>query len=284
VLADTGRDEEALQAIREARRRDPRPLPGLIEEARLLTRVGRYEEAEPIAREAIARDAGVAEAHVVLARCLQERGVLDDAAGELRRAIAIESDHLGALNRLVTIEMRRGNVEEAERVRQAHRDALALRRVEDRVRGPRRAAVAAFGRGDYDEALETFRSVARETPDDPQVFLHIGATLSALQRYDEAFEALQNCLRLDPREARAHTEIGRLHALEGRLDEAFEALERASALNPEDPEPHYVRAGLHQERGEEELYHREMQRFEELQARFAEAGTSSPIPGPGEVP
>ncbi len=284
VLTDTGRDEEALQAIRAARRRDPRPLPGLIEEARLLTRLGRYQEAEPIAREAIARDAGRAEAHVVLARCLQERGALDEAAGRLRRALDLEPDHLAALSRLVTIEMRRGNVEEAERVRQAHREALALRRVEDRVRVPRRAAVAAFARGDYAEALATFRSVARQTPDDPQVHLHIGATLIALQHYDEALEALRNCLRLDPLEARAHTEIGRLHALEGRLDEAFEALEQASALNPEDPEPHYVRAGLHQARGEEELYNREMQRFRELQARFAEAGASFPVPGPGEVP
>jgi tetratricopeptide (TPR) repeat protein len=284
VLSDTGREEEALQAIREARRRDPRPVAGMIEEARLLTRVGRYDEAEPIAREAIARNPGVAEPHVVLARCLQERGALDDAAATLRDAIAAEPDHLGALSRLVTIEMRRGNVEEAERARQAHREALALRRVADRVRGPRRNAVAAFGRGDYDEALDTFRAVARETPDDPQVHLHIGATLIALQRYDEALDALRLCLDLDPREARAYTEISRLHALEGRIDEAFEALQQAVELNPDDPEPHYVRAGLHRARGEEELYTREMQRFEELRARFGETAEPSPVPGAGEVP
>ena len=284
VLADTGREEEALQAIRAAQRLDPRPLAGMIEEARLLSRLGRYGEAEPIARAAIARDPQKVEPHVVLGRCLQERGALDAAAAALRDVLAIDGGHLGALSRLATIEMRRGNVEEAERLNLAHRQALARQRVEDRVRGPRRAAIAAFGRGDYAAALGAFQSVARDTPDDPQIHLHLGATLIALGRYDEAFEALQTCLRLDPLEGRAHTELGRLHALQGRFDQAFEALQRASGLNPDDPEPHYVRAGLHRARGEEALYTREIQRFEELRARFAAAGERAPVVDAGEVP
>lgn len=270
VLADTGREEEALQAIREARRFDPRPLAGLIEEARLLSRLGRYAEAEPVAREAIERDANKAEPRVVLARCLQERGELDQAAAALRDALAVQPDHLGALSGLATIEMRLGHESEAERLRRMHQEALARQRVEDRVRGPRREAVAAFGRGEYDKALEMLRSVARDTPDDPQIHLHIGATLVALQRYAEALDALQLCLRLNPQEARAYTEIGRLQALQGRFDEAFEALRQAVELNPQDPEPHYVRAGLHKARGEEDLYRLEMRRFEQLRAGFDE--------------
>jgi len=152
------------------------------------------------------------------------------------------------------------------------------------VRGPRRQAVAAFGRGDFVAALEIFRSVAEETPDDPQIHLHIGATLVALQRYDEALESLQLCLDLDPSEGRAYTEIGRLRALQGRFDEAFEALDQAVRLNGDDPEPHYVRAGLHKARGEEGLYRREIQRFEELRDRLEETGERSPAADAGEVP
>jgi tetratricopeptide (TPR) repeat protein len=273
ALADTGREEEALLAVREARRRDPRPLVGLIEEGRLLERLGRCDEAEPIARQAIAREAGRAEPHVILSGCLQERGALDEAAASLRQALAVDPHHLGALSRLVAVEMRRGNLEAAERAQASHREALARRRVDDRVRGPRRDGVAAFGRGEYDAALAAFLEVAAETPDDPQVHLHIGATLSALGRYDDALASLERSLDLDPRDARVHTEIGRLRALEGRHAEAFEALERAIGMNPDDPEPHYVRAGLHRQRGEEDLYRLEMQRFEELESRL---GVDSP--------
>jgi tetratricopeptide (TPR) repeat protein len=284
VLADTGRDEEALQAIREARRREPRLLAGIIEEALLLSRLRRYEEAEVIAREAIARDAGSAEAHFVLARSLRERGALAESAEALRRTIEIEPDHLGALSQLATHEMRQGNVEEAKRYREAHRQALAQQRVAERVRAPLRAGVDAFNRGDYETTLRQFEVVVRDTPDDPQVYLYLGSAHLALGHYDEARDALHRCLRLAPREERALTELGRLYALTNRFEEAFEVLQQAIASNPDYPMPHYILAGLHRARGEEELSRQEMRRFEELQAAYEEKPAPLPAPDPGERP
>ena len=135
------------------------------------------------------------------------------------------------------------------------------------MRNHRIQGVAAFNREDYRTALQEFREIARQDPDDPQVHLHLGSTYIALGNLDEARREIDRCLSLDPRNDRALAELGRAQALGGHLEEAIGTLQRAVAVNPEFAEPHYYLAGIHKARGEQDLYQGEMKIFNELQSR-----------------
>jgi len=190
--------------------------------------------------------------------------------------------HLGALSHLVTVATRLGRPKDAERARQAHREALAQSRIEERVRGHRLKGVEAFNREDYDTALLEFETIAREDPSDYQAPLYIGSALIALGRLEEARVALAKSLQLQPRNERALMELGRLEALQDRLDAAVAALQQAIAVNPEFAEPHYFLAAVHAARGEMDSARAETQRYEELKARSQGAAMEIVTPESGE--
>lgn len=273
VCIDTGRYDEALAEIATARRIDPGNITALVKEALLDARSGRPDEAEKAARAALGRRPDDAEAHYVLGLALLQKGAIDGAEREMRRVRALLPDHLGALSHLVTIATRLGRSREAETFRRAHQEALARRRIEDRVRGHRLKGVEAFNRGDYTTALEEFQTIAREDPGDPQIYLHLGSTFIALKRLEEARGALERCLALEPRNDRALAELGRAYALSNRLDEAVAALRKAIAVNPEFPEPHYYLAGVYMARGDPVTYRDELRIYRELRARSAGAAS-----------
>jgi tetratricopeptide (TPR) repeat protein len=167
----------------------------------------------------------------------------------------------------VTFSVRLGRPDEAERWRRAWEKALRRQRVEERVRDHRLKGVEAFNRGDFTTALAEFDIIAREDPDDPQVYLHLGSTQIALHDLAAARREILTSLRLEPRNERALVELGRLEALQDRLDEAIAALQKAIVLNPDFPEPHYYLSGIYRARGDAGRSAEEMARFDELRRR-----------------
>jgi superkiller protein 3 len=264
VLTDTGRYPEALATVQDLLRTQPDHLPARMKEALLLVRTGRAGEGAARARAVIERAPDQAEAHYVLGLALEDQGDLAAAAAALERTVAIQPDHLGALARLQTVLSRLGRRDQAERVRAAHRDALARSRVDERVRGNRARGVEAFNRQDYAAALAEFEFIAGEDPKDPQAYLYMGSALMALGRTDEARAALQKSLAIEARNERALMELGRLEALANRLDEAVAALRRAIEVNPDFPEPHYFLAAVLMAQNDAAGARTEMARFEEL--------------------
>jgi len=230
---------------------------------------------------ALARQPDNAEAHYVLGLCLEKRAAFPEAVAEMRRASGLAADHLGALSHLVTLEMRLGHPEDAERFREAHAAALFRKRVEERVRVHRVNGVEAFNREDYPAALREFQAVADEDPKDPQARLYLGSVRIALGDLDRAKEELETSLRLDPHSERAFMELGRLHALAGRLDESIAAFHKAIAANPQFAEPHYFLAGVHRARGEVDLYQEEIKRYQELRSR-SRGGAMEVVDGPSK--
>ncbi len=279
VLINTGRYEEAQAALDEVRRRDPGNGAAAVKTALLDARRGRAAEAEAGARAALVRQPGNAEARYVLGLALLQQERLTEAAEAMRRAHELSPGHLGALSNLVKIETRLGRREEALRWRREHEAILLRQRIEERVRGHRLKGIEAFNDKDYPRALQEFLAIAAEDPGDSQVHLHLGSTYIALGDLEQARRELDRSLALDPRNERALVELGRLHALANRLDEAVEVLRRAIAANPEFAEPHYYLAGIHMARGEPDLYHLELKRFEELRRRSQGAATEV-VPGP----
>ncbi len=282
VLIDTGRYDEALAELDRVRRLDPENGAALVKGALLEARLGHAGAAAAAARQALQRRPDDVEAHYVLGLALLQQGSIEAADGEMRRVVTLAPSHLGALSHLVTIAIRRGRRDEAEAFRKAHVEALARRRVEERVRGHRLKGVEAFNRQDYPAALEEFQAIAREDPNDPQVHLHLGSTYTGLGRLEDARAALERCLAMEPRNERALAELGRVHALANRLDDAVAVLDQAVAANPQFAEPHYYLAGIYMARGEQDRSRAEMRRFQELQARAP--GSASEVVPTGAEP
>ncbi len=267
VLVDTGRYVEAQAALADVLRRDPGNPTARLKGALLATRLGRTAEAETGARGLIAARPASAEAHYVLGLALEQRGAFAEAAGEMRRAQDLAPGHPGALSHLVTLATRLGRGSEAARWRGAQQEMLARLHVENRVRDHRLKGVEAFNRDDYPVALQEFLAIAREDPNDPQVYLHLGSTYMALGRMEDARSALERCLALAPRDDRALAELGRLDALGNRFDEAIDVLHKAIVLNPEFAEPHYYLAGVYMAMGQADRYRQELAIYESLRSR-----------------
>ena len=267
VLVDTGRYDDAQVMLSDVLRSDPGNMTARLKGALLDARLGRTAEAEAGARQVLARQPDSAEAHYVLGLALEQRAAFAEAAGEMRRVHALAPGHPGALSHLVTIETRLGRTAEAASWRRMQQEALVRLHVENRVRDHRLKAVEAFNREDYKAALQEFLAIAREDPNDPQVYLHLGSTYMALGNLDEAKRSLDRCLAIEPRNDRALAELGRLHALANRLDQAVDTLQKAIAVNPEFAEPHYYLAGVYMARGEPDRFQEEMKIYNDLRAR-----------------
>jgi len=267
VLVDSGRDDEARAALMDILRIAPDDPAANLKMALLQARSGAAADATIGARRALARQPDNPEAHYVLGLALGDSGRLEDSIREMRRTEELQPGHLGALSHLVTLSVRIGRPDEAERWRRAWQEALRRQRVEERVRDHRLKGVEAFNRGDFTTALAEFAIIAREDPNDSQVHLHLGSTRIALQDLEGARREILTSLRLEPRNERAFVELGRLEALQNRLDEAIAALHKAIVLNPEFPEPHYYLAGIYRARGEGARSAEEMARFDDLRRR-----------------
>jgi tetratricopeptide (TPR) repeat protein len=284
VLTDTGRYPEALVVTRRLLAADPGHQPGRLKEALLLVRTGDPAAGEASARALVAAAPEQAEAHYVLGLALEARGDLEGAVVALERAVTLQPAHLGALAKLQTVLTRLGRKEEAVKAGETHDKALAVKRVEERVRGHRARGVDLFNRQDYEGALAEFAIIEREDPDDPQVHLYQGSALLALGRRTEARAALARSLALQPRNERAYMELGRLEALDDHLDAAVTALRRAIAINPEFAEPHYFLAGILQAQGDAAGAAEETRRFRDLKAKSPAAAMELSHPPAGGVP
>ena len=284
LLGDTGRNDEGLRELEPLLRLRGNVPPVVLEEARLRLRAGDAVRGLDAARRAAGLDPRSAEAQYLVGLGLEATGDIPGALAAFERAGAIDPAHLGALSHMRTLLARLGRPVESARAGALHEAALARRRVDERVRGHRVAAVEAFNREQYDRALEEFRLIAREDPTDPQAQLFIGSSLLALGRRDEARAALEQSLKLDPRGERAWLEMGRLLAMENRLDEAVAALRRAAEIQPTFAEPHYFLSGILQARGDGDQARAEMARYEELRRRSPDAGIQLADPRPDGGP
>lgn len=111
-------------------------------------------------------------------------------------------------------------------------DAREVRKIFLRARG-------AVSEGRYPEALELYRRVIEQIPEDAVVRYEYGQLLRDLNVSDEAIKQAREAARLDPNLAEAQRLLGALelaHAEKdpSRLDRAIEALRQAHRLAPRD--------------------------------------------------
>lgn len=88
--------------------------------------------------------------------------------------------------------------------------------------------------GRFAEALLSYERAARLTPDDPEPWNNLGATLVKLGRLEEGRDAYTRAVELNPRATSLYN-LGIVQARLGREDLALATLLRAAAADPLDP-------------------------------------------------
>ena len=239
ILADTGRLDEAFEALRTARLREPNSPSALHVEGGLLLRAGRLEEA----RAAYFRvfDATLDKSEVL-------DGIILACENEERQKEAL-TDIGNRLSR----EAGSGEVivawsERSEGILDRAEIETVLRHVVDRDQGGHHVWIALaehLARADrLTDAGECAMEATRRFPATGAVW-SLRARMDRLAGdYDESVEALRRAMEVAPGDALAVTRLAEGLEQTGAVDDAIETLEVAVARIPTAPEPHALRAEI----------------------------------------
>jgi tetratricopeptide (TPR) repeat protein len=92
-------------------------------------------------------------------------------------------------------------------------------------------------REEHEGAVEAYRNVVEDAPDDFESWNNLGNSYAALERFDQSLEALGRAVALQPQVAPVRINFAATLIAAGRLDEAVEALQGCVRDFPRDPKP-----------------------------------------------
>ena len=92
--------------------------------------------------------------------------------------------------------------------------------------------IVEYGKGNYLEALEHFRTVVELTPDDANARFYLGLTQIRLGEFSAAIPHLEKALQLYPSLQYAHYHLGLSYFQEQRYSEALKELQSAGQFDP----------------------------------------------------
>jgi tetratricopeptide (TPR) repeat protein len=93
--------------------------------------------------------------------------------------------------------------------------------------------IVEYGKGNYLEALEHFRTVVDLTPDDANARFYLGLTQIRLGEFSAAIPHLEKALQLDPSLQYVHYHLGLAYFQEQRYLQALSELQRAAQFDPQ---------------------------------------------------
>src|SRR5438093_1289287 len=93
--------------------------------------------------------------------------------------------------------------------------------------------IVEYGKGNYLEALEHFRTVVDLTPADANARFYLGLTQIRLGEFSAAIPHLEKALQLDPSLQYAHYQLGLSYFQEQRYPEALKELQSAAQFDPQ---------------------------------------------------
>jgi Flp pilus assembly protein TadD len=237
-LLRQNRFDEALAEFRIAASCDssePGPLRRIGE---LLIRMRDFAGAESVIRQAIAlrSEAGP---HSDLSDCFARQGRLEDAIAAARAAVELERNNPMWHSRLAGLLLQTNRFSEAEA---AVREAIAL---DPNAPGNQATLAQALEKqGRTDEALDEAQRAADATPNDAERRALVGTILMRAGRYQEAEAAVAKAIELQPEAARFHDLMATIWERQNRLDDAIGALRKAAELEPDDAGRHGRLGGL----------------------------------------
>jgi tetratricopeptide (TPR) repeat protein len=245
LYEDTGRDAEALEAYQHFLTLVPAPEIQARTGA-LLSRLGRFSEAVPLFRELISQDPKNATIKVELGKALEGSRKFREAAEILSAVVEEDESHQEANYYLASCYRALGQREEAiERVR--HLIAATER---DTLRTPYRSRFKSFlaillqESRQFDAAVETFREVCREDPNDSRARLGLVYALEDAGEVQEALTLSRELLQELPSDLDRNDVVithARVLAVAGQLDEAIALLK--AEIERTGQEDFYLAAG-----------------------------------------
>jgi protein O-mannosyl-transferase len=224
----------ALQHLHRADPTDPRILSGL---ANGLARVGRTEEALGAVLESIRLDPRDPVARAAHGALLMQLGRPEEAIIPLEMAAAMIEGHVGWIERdtkrIVQVNLgwayaAVGRTDDALRV-------LSEAAADDDVSAMNNLGSVLGRVGRWEQAARVLERAGRHDPNDPNVQSNLGWVYANLGRLDEAATLLERAIMQQPNEPSAHGNLGWVRLRAGNAAGAQHALEMALTLQPDNP-------------------------------------------------
>jgi tetratricopeptide (TPR) repeat protein len=228
-LLKAGRREEAIAALREAVRDDPRAHYTL---GLLLYEDGRTQESrehlqeflrlQPLLLEAV-------DARVVIGRGLFADRQLDAAAEQFELALKMQPSSADAHLGLGEVRFSQERFEDAI---VSYRAFLKRGGIRDGVL--MNLGIALQHTGKIDEAIQAFRRASELNPKSSSSFRNLAVGLLAKGQVDEAVQQARQAVALSPADPLAHDLLGLALLSQRNLDEAIVHFQDSARLNPAD--------------------------------------------------
>ncbi|HEV3092619.1 MAG TPA: tetratricopeptide repeat protein [Candidatus Cybelea sp.] len=174
-----------------------------------------------------------------LALAYANAGRYDDAALQLRAAIALDSEFLAAMANLVSVDIARGDINEARRIADRY---VAV--APDSARALYSRGIVALHGGDAATAREDFGKLLHTNPSYAVAHYDLALAEERLGRFDAAERELRTALALAPSYARARLALGVVLLREGEHAAARNAFEQAVVDATGDPALQNVAAAM----------------------------------------
>lgn len=198
ILADAGKEQEALASVRNLQQRHARNETLLLLEVRLLARLKAMDEALARARQAVEIVPESSELAFTLGSLLDSLGKRDEAMKVMQGIIASHPEHYQALNYVgYSLAVQGKDLEHAlELLQRADRLAPDQFFIVDSL------AWALFRLGRTEEALQNIRRAVALVPSpEVEILEHYGDIAAAAGQKEEARKAYEQALKLKPANA-----------------------------------------------------------------------------------
>ncbi|WP_304037913.1 tetratricopeptide repeat protein [Desulfovibrio piger] len=198
ILADAGKEKEALASVRNLQQRHARNETLLLLEVRLLARLKAMDEALARARQAVEIVPESSELAFTLGSLLDSLGKRDEAMKVMQGIIASHPEHYQALNYVgYSLAVQGKDLEHAlELLQRADRLAPDQFFIVDSL------AWALFRLGRTEEALQNIRRAVALVPSpEAEILEHYGDIAAAAGQKEEARKAYEQALKLKPANA-----------------------------------------------------------------------------------
>ena len=252
AMTATGREAEAIPALRRAIELAPDYLPAQLRLGKLLRTAGDWDESGNLYREVVERHPDSARAHYGLGRVQFARGETQAALKSYRTASRLAPDFGAAHYGLGTVYRSLGEEKKARRHlllfqrTQENPPPLAdplldsLRRLQSKAEYHYLRGLGYQRRAQFSEALREFDRALKEDPRHAGAHANLFFSFLTLGDLVKAEEHYQAAHRLDPRLHEIHHNLGILRTLQKRDREAEEAFRQALELNPFRADSHYL--------------------------------------------
>ena len=224
-----------IETLRRLQRKDPQNVEILTGLANGLARIGRTAEALAAVREAVRLDPRDAVARAAHGALLMQLGRPEEAIAPLEIAAALIEGNMGWIER-DTRRIIQGNLGWAYAAIGRTDDAIRVLRTaaaDDNVSAMNNLGSVLGRVGEWEEAQQVLERARQFDPDDPNVQSNLGWVYANVGRLEDAARLLERAIRQQPNEPSAHGNLGWVRLRAGDVTGARHALEMALTLQPD---------------------------------------------------